>query len=114
MLRNSGPIAVADPQDFRQSAMPVSHRERVQHFEDWQYVHGRNLTNAKSIRDAIDYLHANPVRRGLCQLAIEWKSSSARRLIEDATLDGTPRLTRLEPELMTLDSPTPTRNEEHC
>jgi putative transposase len=37
----------------------------------------RNLWKTKTIHKEIDYIHANPVRRGLCTLPEEWPYSSA-------------------------------------
>ena len=37
-----------------------------------------NLTEPKTVWKMIDYIHANPVRRGLCERPIEWEWSSAR------------------------------------
>ncbi len=47
----------------------------------WQDGPGfdRNLFSPKAIRQAIEYLHANPVRRGLAEAAIEYEWSSARQ-----------------------------------
>jgi len=46
----------------------------------WQPGGGydRNTTSAKVLRAAIDYLHANPVRRGLVPTAEDWEWSSTR------------------------------------
>lgn len=48
-------------------------------FRFWQEGPGydRNLNTPKSIEASIDYLHNNPVRRRLCQRAVDWKWSSA-------------------------------------
>lgn len=45
----------------------------------WQRGGGydRNLTEPKTIWQTMDYIHANPVRRQLCQHAIDWPWSSA-------------------------------------
>jgi putative transposase len=45
----------------------------------WQSGGGydRNVTSAKTLLKMIDYLHNNPVRRGLVERAIGWKWSSA-------------------------------------
>ncbi len=37
----------------------------------------QNLWNERPIEEVIDYIHANPVRRGLVQRAVEWPWSSA-------------------------------------
>ncbi|MCA8997100.1 MAG: hypothetical protein KDA80_08940, partial [Planctomycetaceae bacterium] len=49
-------------------------------FRFWQEGpgHDRNLNTAKTITHSIDYIHENPVRRGLCRMPIDWKWSSAR------------------------------------
>ena len=46
----------------------------------WQPGGGydRNVDNLKTLRSMIDYLHQNPVRRGLVQRAEDWEWSSAR------------------------------------
>ncbi len=46
----------------------------------WQRGGGydRNLRSPKYIWETIDYFHANPVRRGLCQGNVDWLWSSAR------------------------------------
>jgi len=45
----------------------------------WQRGGGydRNLTEPTAIWSKIDYIHANPVRRGLCERAMDWRWSSA-------------------------------------
>ena len=46
----------------------------------WQrgYGYDRNLWTPKRISTAIEYIHENPVRRGLCERATQWTWSSAR------------------------------------
>jgi putative transposase len=46
----------------------------------WQPGGGydRNVTSSKALRAMIDYLHANPVRRGLVAHGEDWEWSSAR------------------------------------
>jgi putative transposase len=48
-------------------------------FRFWQRGGGydRNLWEARYIWETIDYIHANPVRRGLCGRAEDWYWSSA-------------------------------------
>ena len=45
----------------------------------WQRGGGydRNLTEPKTVWATMDYIHANPVRRGLCRRATDWPWSSA-------------------------------------
>jgi len=53
----------------------------------WQRGGGydRNLWSPKHIWETIDYIHMNPVRRGLCGRPEDWPWSSARAYAEDAT-----------------------------
>jgi putative transposase len=55
-----------------------SRRERL----FWQSGGGydRNITSAKTLLQMIDYLHLNPVRRGLVEQARDWKWWSAAAL----------------------------------
>jgi putative transposase len=52
----------------------------VVHYRFWQRGGGydRNLFEPKTIWAEIDYIHANPVRRGLCESPSDWVWSSAR------------------------------------
>jgi putative transposase len=54
-------------------------------FRFWQEGPGfdRNLYSPHAITASIHYMHDNPVKRGLCQRAIEWKWSSARYYLAD-------------------------------
>jgi putative transposase len=49
------------------------------HYRFWQRGGGydRNLSEPKTIWAEIDYIHANPVRRGICQTSAAWPWSSA-------------------------------------
>jgi putative transposase len=63
----------------------------------------RNLREPDAILSAIDYIHQNPVRRNLCRRAIDWRWSSARRLILDQFEETeVPRLTKFDPDAMLL------------
>jgi putative transposase len=55
-------------------------RKNKRTFRYWQKGPGydRNLNTLEAVLSAIDYLHLNPVRRGLCERASDWKWSSAR------------------------------------
>ena len=46
----------------------------------WQPGGGydRNVIDLSTVQEMIDYIHANPVRRGLVERAIDWEYSSAR------------------------------------
>jgi len=57
----------------------VPEGRRVRH-RFWQPGGGydRNITSIEALRAMIDYLHANPVRRGLVARVEDWEWSSAR------------------------------------
>ncbi len=50
-----------------------------EHYLFWQRGGGydRNVTEPRTVWLEIDYLHANPVRRNLCERPEEWSWSSA-------------------------------------
>jgi putative transposase len=60
--------------------LTVRQRPGVETFRYWQEGPGydRNLTEAATVLSAIDYIHLNPVRRGLCEAAVQWRWSSAK------------------------------------
>ena len=60
--------------------------------ERWAY--DRNLFTERVVMAAIDYIHENPVRRGLSRTATDWKWSSARWYMSDAKL--------VDPDLPTI------------
>jgi putative transposase len=64
--------------------LTIQQRPGITTFRFWQEGPGydRNLTSPKAILSAIDYIHNNPVRRGLCQRAVDWKWSSACHYLE--------------------------------
>jgi len=49
-------------------------------FRFWQEGAGfdRNIFSREALEASLNYLHMNPVKRGLCERAIDWKWSSAR------------------------------------
>ena len=57
----------------------VHEGQRIRH-RFWQPGGGydRNVTSSFTLRAMIDYIHANPVRRGLVAQAEDWEWSSAR------------------------------------
>jgi putative transposase len=71
-------------------------------FRFWQEGPGydRNLFTDKTILKTIDYIHANPVRRGLCPRAIDWPWSSARWFLSSGSHHDArhPKLTSLPAE----------------
>jgi putative transposase len=81
--------------------LTVHQRPSVTTFRFWQEGSGydRNLTEVSTTLAAIDYVHLNPVRRGLVKQAIDWKWSSARVYTGDAESNPhLPPLTRLPAE----------------
>jgi putative transposase len=84
--------------------LTIRQRPGVETFRFWQEGPGydRNLTEPKTIEMAIDYVHTNPVRRGLCLRAIDWRWSSARfHLLSMSEVDSDlPRLSPIPPELL--------------
>jgi putative transposase len=58
----------------------------------WQSGGGydRNVTSPRVLLSVIDYLHMNPVRRGLVERAVEWKWSSAAWFLEAGSSPMTP------------------------
>jgi putative transposase len=82
--------------------LTINQRPGISTFRYWQEGPGydRNLMNAFAVQSAIDYIHLNPVRRGLCNSAIDWLWSSARWYLSDTQLHDSrlPTLTRLPSE----------------
>jgi putative transposase len=50
------------------------------HFRFWQRGGGydRNVSDERAIADVLEYIHNNPVKRGLCETPQDWIWSSAR------------------------------------
>jgi putative transposase len=67
-------------------------------FRFWQEGPGfdRNLFTTKAVQASIDYIHVNPVKRGLCATARDWRWSSAR-FYETDGLERDPLLPRITP-----------------
>lgn len=67
------------------STLTVQERPGVTCFRCWQEGGGydRNLRSQKAVLAAIDYIHENPVRRGLSEQAWNWRWSSARHYREE-------------------------------
>jgi putative transposase len=60
--------------------LTVRERPGVHCFRFWQAGGGydRNLRSEAAVLAAIDYIHENPVRHGLCRESAGWRWSSAR------------------------------------
>ena len=82
--------------------LTVRQRPGVTTFRYWQEGPGydRNLSKPATVLAAIDYLHHNPVRRGLVKGAADWKWSSARFYLVDPPQQhaGLPVIYRLPAE----------------
>lgn len=63
-------------------------------FRFWQEGPGfdRNLCTADAVKASLDYIHHNPVTRGLCRRVIDWKWSSARYYLADPPKQQDPDL----------------------
>jgi putative transposase len=89
--------------------LTVRERPGVERFRFWQEGGGydRNLQTESAVLASIDYIHLNPVRRGLCGRAVAWKWSSARHyLIPDGATDpDLPEISGLPPEFFTQSGP---------
>lgn len=68
-------------------------------FRFWQEGPGfdRNIFSSEAIAASIDYIHMNPVKRGLCEKVTDWKWSSARFYLNEALDPDLPDLTRPDP-----------------
>jgi len=64
--------------------LTIRQRPGVETFRYWQEGPGydRNLNEPGSVLAAIDYIHQNPVRRGLVARAENWRWSSARCFLQ--------------------------------
>ncbi len=82
--------------------LTVRQRPGVITFRFWQEGPGydRNLTTLTAVRNSIDYIHENPVRRGLCRRATDWRWSSARWYLSDGKIldEALPKLTPFPPD----------------
>jgi len=66
-------------------------------YRSWQRGGGydENLFRPRKIWEKIDYIHQNPVRRGLCNHPMDWKWSSARAFENDGDAPLTLNLKQL-------------------
>jgi putative transposase len=86
LKRIKRPVSVLARDDLRASGSRLAAKLIVQErpgklaFRFWQEGPGydRNLQTAEAVQASLDYLHLNPVKRGLCQRARDWRWSSAR------------------------------------
>jgi hypothetical protein len=66
-------------------------------------VFDRNLFTVKAVTASLDYVDTDPVKRGLCHKAPDWRWSSARFYEEEGPCSEPPlpKLTRLFAEFWT-------------
>jgi len=94
LSRIKQPVSVQVHADLAQrpgrllSRLIVRDRPGRQIFRFWQEGPGfdRNLFTASAVQASIDYIHNNPVARGLCPKARDWRWSSARFYESDGKL----------------------------
>jgi len=69
--------------------LTIRQRPGVMTFRFWQEGPGydRNLFQPRRVLESIDYLHSNPVRRGLVASAVSWRWSSIRKYSEESPLE---------------------------
>jgi putative transposase len=81
------------------SQLTVTERPGKPVFRFWQEGPGydRNLSSKETILAAIEYIHRNPIRRGLAAWPVDWKWSSARWYASDGK--------ELDPDLPTIHGP---------
>jgi putative transposase len=86
--------------------LTVRQRPGVTTFRYWQEGPGydRNMTEPSTILAAIDYIHANPVRRGLVEAAVDWRWSSVRHYADETPPDD-PLLPKVDGLPPGFDSP---------
>ncbi len=70
--------------------LTVKERPGKDCFRFWQEGPGfdRNLSSPKAISASLNYIHNNPVNRGLCERAVDWRWSSARFYLAHAPVDA--------------------------
>ncbi|MAT16426.1 MAG: hypothetical protein CMJ46_14280 [Planctomyces sp.] len=87
---------LAESHDPLLDELTIQQRPGINAFRFWLEGAGydRNLTNTQTFEAAIEYIHNNPARRGLCERAIDWRWSSARHFLEPGSQsdDSLPRL----------------------
>jgi len=93
---------LADSRSPLLTKLTVPDKRRGKVFRYWQKGPGydRNLNSEKAVLSSINYIHNNPVARGLCQQATEWRWSSARWYASDRQVvdEALPRIQGLPAE----------------
>ncbi len=102
LARTKQPTSKAIKQLLIENQSPLLDRLMVQErpgktcFRFWQEGPGfdRNLFSPQAIEASIDYIHTNPVKRGLVERATDWKWSSTRFYLEEIVDSDLPLLTK--------------------
>jgi putative transposase len=70
-------VKIAFSKALRKSGLPAAHRGAIwqRHFQNYR------VANDAEYSALVDYLHANPLRHGLCQRAADWPWSSLHRFV---------------------------------
>ena len=78
----------------------ITERPGKQSFRFWQEGPGfdRNLFSPPAILASLDDIHENPVKRSLCQRAVDFKWSSARFHLQGEVDSDLPEFSRVDPE----------------
>jgi putative transposase len=80
------------------SKLTIQERPGKTCFRFWQEGPGfdRNLYSPEAISSSLEYIHGNPVRRGLCRCTVDWKWSSARYYLEVPSRQQHPHLPMIQ------------------
>jgi len=80
--------------------LTVRERPEKHCFRFWQAGPGydRNIFSAEAVEASIDYIHTNPVKRGLCSVAVAYKWLSARFHLRYMKDEDLPNLSRPDPD----------------
>ena len=79
--------------------LTVQERPGKHCFRFWQEGPGfdRNIYSPQALAASMDYIHLNPVKRGLCDNCTNWKWSSAGLHLDGASDSDLPELIRPDP-----------------
>lgn len=94
LLKIKNPLSSSVHADLKQSqsrllqTLTVRERPGKYVFRYWQEGPGydRNLFTVQAVQASLDYIHRNPVERGLCARATDWRWSSAQYYESDGKI----------------------------
>lgn len=89
--------SIAARSDDELAAHMVRERPGRVVFRFWQEGPGfdRNIGRLDTLSHVVEYIHANPVRRGLCRRPVDWRWSSAGQYAGAPPANGAPKVRRL-------------------